>query len=125
MFLTEDYPLIRNARRLASPRGTAVAREGPNSLLKGWFMLVRGVSGSDARVDTCRVEQQPSARELEARLKDAEQRAYEAEAAYETLLEQVPAAIYVWAPEMGGPTLSMSSYVAGAPRGARGTVPRR
>jgi diguanylate cyclase (GGDEF)-like protein/PAS domain S-box-containing protein len=57
------------------------------------------------------VEQQPSARELEARLKDAEQRAYEAEAAYATLLEQVPAAIYVWAPEMGGPTLSMSSYV--------------
>ncbi len=41
------------------------------------------------------MKEQPSARELEARLKDAEQRAYEAEAAYETLLEQVPAAIYV------------------------------
>jgi diguanylate cyclase (GGDEF)-like protein/PAS domain S-box-containing protein len=56
----------------------------------------------------------PSSRqieELEEQVRDAERRAYEAEAAYETLLEQVPAAIYVWAPEMGGPTLSMSSYV--------------
>jgi len=56
------------------------------------------------------MEQQPS-RDLEGKLRDAEQRAYEAEAAYETLLKQIPAAIYVWAPEMGGPTLSVSSYV--------------
>jgi diguanylate cyclase (GGDEF)-like protein/PAS domain S-box-containing protein len=85
-------------------------REGPNSLPRGWFRLGAGQRVCSG-VDTRRMEQHPSAREPEARLKEAEQRAYEAEAAYETLLEQVPAAIYVWAPEMGGPTLSMSSYV--------------
>ena len=57
------------------------------------------------------MEEQLPVRDLEARLKDAEQRAYEAEAAYATLLEQVPGAIYAWAPELGGPTISMSSYV--------------
>jgi diguanylate cyclase (GGDEF)-like protein/PAS domain S-box-containing protein len=46
-----------------------------------------------------------------ARLREAERRAFEAEAAYETLLRQVPAAIYAWAPELGGPTIAMSSYV--------------
>jgi diguanylate cyclase (GGDEF)-like protein/PAS domain S-box-containing protein len=49
--------------------------------------------------------------ELERRLQDAERRAFEAEAAYHTLLGQVPAAIYVYAPELGGPTRSMSAYV--------------
>lgn len=49
--------------------------------------------------------------DLEARLREAERRAYEAEAAYETLLGQVPGAIYVYAPELGGPTLSMSAYI--------------
>jgi diguanylate cyclase (GGDEF)-like protein/PAS domain S-box-containing protein len=49
--------------------------------------------------------------DLEARLREAERRAFEAEAAYETLLRQVPAAIYAWAPELGGPTIAMSSYV--------------
>jgi len=49
--------------------------------------------------------------DLERRLRDAERRAFEAEAAYETLLEQVPAAIYVYSPELGGPTRSMSGYV--------------
>ena len=49
--------------------------------------------------------------DLEARLREAERRAYEAEAAYATLLEQLPGAIYVYAPELGGPTLSMSAYV--------------
>jgi diguanylate cyclase (GGDEF)-like protein/PAS domain S-box-containing protein len=49
--------------------------------------------------------------DLETRLRDAERRAYEAEAAYETLLKQVPGAIYAYAPELGGPTLSMSAYV--------------
>jgi diguanylate cyclase (GGDEF)-like protein/PAS domain S-box-containing protein len=49
--------------------------------------------------------------ELERRLREAERRAFEAEAAYETLLEQVPAAIYVYSPELGGPTRSMSGYV--------------
>ena len=49
--------------------------------------------------------------DLRARLERAERRAYEAEAAYATLLEQVPAAIYAYAPERGGPTLSMSAYV--------------
>jgi diguanylate cyclase (GGDEF)-like protein/PAS domain S-box-containing protein len=49
--------------------------------------------------------------EFDARLREAERRAFEAEAAYETLLRQVPAAIYAWAPELGGPTIAMSSYV--------------
>ena len=49
--------------------------------------------------------------DVEARLREAERRAFEAEAAYETLLGQVPGAIYAYAPELGGPTLSMSSYV--------------
>ena len=49
--------------------------------------------------------------DLEARLHETERRAYEAEAAYATLLEQVPGAIYAYAPELGGPTLAMSSYV--------------
>jgi diguanylate cyclase (GGDEF)-like protein/PAS domain S-box-containing protein len=49
--------------------------------------------------------------ELASRLHDAERRAFEAEAAYETLLGQVPGAIYVYGPELGGPTLAMSAYV--------------
>jgi diguanylate cyclase (GGDEF)-like protein/PAS domain S-box-containing protein len=49
--------------------------------------------------------------DLEARLRETERRAYEAEAAYATLLEQVPGAIYVYAPELGGPTLAMSAYI--------------
>jgi diguanylate cyclase (GGDEF)-like protein/PAS domain S-box-containing protein len=49
--------------------------------------------------------------DLQARLQAAEHRAYEAEAAYETLLGQVPGAIYAYAPELGGPTLAMSAYV--------------
>ncbi len=47
----------------------------------------------------------------EARRREAERRAYEAEAAYETLLGQVPGAIYAYAPELGGPTLSISAYI--------------
>jgi diguanylate cyclase (GGDEF)-like protein/PAS domain S-box-containing protein len=49
--------------------------------------------------------------ELEARLREAERRAFEAEAAYETLLGQVPGAIYAYAPELGGSTLAMSAYI--------------
>jgi len=49
--------------------------------------------------------------DLERKLREAERRAFEAEAAYETLLEQVPAAIYVYSPELGGPTRSMSGHV--------------
>jgi diguanylate cyclase (GGDEF)-like protein/PAS domain S-box-containing protein len=48
---------------------------------------------------------------LETRLRDAERRAFEAEAAYETLLGQVPGAIYAYQPELGGVTLAMSAYV--------------
>jgi diguanylate cyclase (GGDEF)-like protein/PAS domain S-box-containing protein len=49
--------------------------------------------------------------DLEARLRAAERRAYEAEAAYETLLRQVPGAIYAYAPELNGPTIAMSAYI--------------
>jgi len=48
---------------------------------------------------------------LEARLHDAERRAFDAEAAYETLLGQVPGAIYAYQPELGGATLAMSAYI--------------
>jgi diguanylate cyclase (GGDEF)-like protein/PAS domain S-box-containing protein len=63
----------------------------------------------DTRADTTFVD--ASTPDLERRLREAERRAYEAEAAYETLLEQVPGAIYAYAPEFGGPTLSMSAYI--------------
>jgi diguanylate cyclase (GGDEF)-like protein/PAS domain S-box-containing protein len=53
----------------------------------------------------------PNADPVTSRLREAERRAFEAEAAYETLLRQVPAAIYAWAPELGGPTIAMSAYV--------------
>jgi diguanylate cyclase (GGDEF)-like protein/PAS domain S-box-containing protein len=53
----------------------------------------------------------PGRTDLAGRLREAERRAYEAEAAYETLLGQVPGAIYAYAPELGGPTLSMSAYI--------------
>ena len=49
--------------------------------------------------------------DLEARLRNAERRAFEAEAAYETLLGQVPGAIYAYQPELGGVTLAMSAYI--------------
>ena len=71
-----------------------------------------------ADTDTSRMERNSKA-DLEARLREAERRAFEAEAAYETLLNQLPAAIYAYAPEQGGPTLAMSSYIEellGVPR---------
>jgi diguanylate cyclase (GGDEF)-like protein/PAS domain S-box-containing protein len=49
--------------------------------------------------------------DIQARLQAAERRAYEAEAAYETLLGQVPGAIYAYAPELDGPTIAMSAYI--------------
>ena len=60
--------------------------------------------------DTSCVERTHRA-DLEARLRDAERRAFEAEAAYETLLGQVPGAIYAYQPELGGVTLAMSTYI--------------
>ena len=52
-----------------------------------------------------------SPQELRDRLRDAERRSFEAEAKYEALLRQLPAAIYVYSPELDGPTFSMSAYV--------------
>ena len=49
--------------------------------------------------------------DLEARLREAERRAFEAEAAYETLLGQVPGAIYAYQPKLDGVTLAMSTYI--------------
>ncbi|HWC70441.1 MAG TPA: sensor domain-containing diguanylate cyclase [Actinomycetota bacterium] len=49
--------------------------------------------------------------ELVASLRAAERRAFEAEAKYEALMTQVPAAIYVYSPELDGPTLHMSPFV--------------
>ena len=48
---------------------------------------------------------------LEERLREAEGMGYEAVAKYEALLEQLPAAIYSYAPELDGPTFQMSRFV--------------
>jgi diguanylate cyclase (GGDEF)-like protein/PAS domain S-box-containing protein len=52
-----------------------------------------------------------SMEELVAHLRDAERRAYEAEAKYDAVLNQLPAAVYVYSPELDGPTLTMSPFV--------------
>ena len=52
-----------------------------------------------------------SVEELVARLREAERRAYEAEAKYDAVLNQLPAAVYVYSPELDGPTFSMSPFV--------------
>lgn len=49
--------------------------------------------------------------ELWALLHATERRAFEAEAKYEALMSQVPAAIYVYPTELDGPTLYMSPFV--------------
>jgi PAS domain-containing protein len=43
-------------------------------------------------------------RALESRIHELERRLYEAEAKYEALVEQLPAAIYVHSPDPDGPT---------------------
>ncbi len=48
---------------------------------------------------------------LHRRLRAAEARVHEAEAKYEALLEQLPAAIYTYPPRLDGPTYYMSPYV--------------
>jgi diguanylate cyclase (GGDEF)-like protein/PAS domain S-box-containing protein len=48
---------------------------------------------------------------LEAQLRAAERARFEAEAKYEALLAQLPAAIYVYSPELDGPTFHMTTYV--------------
>jgi diguanylate cyclase (GGDEF)-like protein/PAS domain S-box-containing protein len=52
-----------------------------------------------------------SVEELRARLLEAERRAFEAEAKYDAAVGQLPAAIYMYSPELDGPTLSMSPFV--------------
>ena len=49
--------------------------------------------------------------ELWALLRATERRAFEAEAKYEALMSQVPAAIYIYPVELDGPTLYMSPFV--------------
>jgi diguanylate cyclase (GGDEF)-like protein/PAS domain S-box-containing protein len=49
--------------------------------------------------------------ELWALLRATERRAFEAETKYQALMAQVPAAIYVYSPELDGPTLHMSPFV--------------
>jgi diguanylate cyclase (GGDEF)-like protein/PAS domain S-box-containing protein len=53
----------------------------------------------------------PNLRSLELQVVDAERRALEAEAKYEALLEQLPAVVYTYSPELDGPTYYVSSYV--------------
>lgn len=53
----------------------------------------------------------PSREALSARLAEAERLRFEAEAKYEALMKQLPAAIYVYSPELDGPTFHMSPYV--------------
>ena len=45
------------------------------------------------------------------RLKVAEHARFEAEAKYEALMRQLPAAIYVYSPELDGPTFHISPFV--------------
>jgi diguanylate cyclase (GGDEF)-like protein/PAS domain S-box-containing protein len=52
-----------------------------------------------------------SIEELQERLRDAERRAYEAEAKYDAVLNQLPAAVYMYSPQLDGPTFSMSPFV--------------
>ena len=55
---------------------------------------------------------QPDDREsLSARLREEERKRFEAEAKYDALMKQLPAAIYVYSPELDGPTFHMSPYV--------------
>jgi diguanylate cyclase (GGDEF)-like protein/PAS domain S-box-containing protein len=49
--------------------------------------------------------------ELRARMREVERRAFEAEAKYEALLSQLPAAIYAYSPQLDGPTYAMSPFV--------------
>ncbi len=53
----------------------------------------------------------PAAELLAERLAAAEQGRYEAEAKYEALMRQLPAAIYAYSPELDGPTFNMSPYI--------------
>lgn len=53
----------------------------------------------------------PSVEQLTERLDAAERGRYEAEAKYEALMRQLPAAIYVYSPEFDGPTFNMSPYI--------------
>ena len=50
-------------------------------------------------------------RVLEARIQDLERRLYEAEAKYEALIDQLPAAIYVDSPDPEGPTYYVSPQI--------------
>jgi diguanylate cyclase (GGDEF)-like protein/PAS domain S-box-containing protein len=68
-------------------------------------MTIHSADGQDAPDD------RTSPQELRERLLDAERRAFEADAKYEALLKQLPAVIYVYSPELDGPTLHMSPYV--------------
>ena len=54
---------------------------------------------------------EPTIEELQERLEDAERARFEAEAKYEALMGQLPAAIYVYSPELDGPTYHMSPYI--------------
>ena len=53
----------------------------------------------------------PSSDEAAGRLEAAERGRYEAEAKYDALMRQLPAAIYVYSPELDGPTFNMSPYI--------------
>lgn len=52
-----------------------------------------------------------SREELVTRLREAERRAFEAEAKYDAVLNQLPAAVYMYSPQLDGPTFSMSPFV--------------
>jgi PAS domain-containing protein len=63
-------------------------------------------------VERIRDEDRPSSNEeMATRLKEAERLRFEAEAKYEALMKQLPAAIYVYSPELDGPTFHMSPYI--------------
>lgn len=62
-------------------------------------------------IDRVRDQVPPSGEALAERLEAAERGRYEAEAKYDALMRQLPAAIYVYSPELDGPTFNMSPYI--------------
>jgi diguanylate cyclase (GGDEF)-like protein/PAS domain S-box-containing protein len=62
-------------------------------------------------IDSVRDQVPPSTEELAERLEAAERGRYESEAKYNALMRQLPAAIYVYSPELDGPTFNMSPYI--------------
>ena len=63
------------------------------------------------RIERVKTRGDSSEEELRSLLDDAERRTFEAEAKYEAVINQLPAAVYMYSPQLDGPTFSMSPFV--------------